>query len=236
MLRRALALGGAALALAGCAGESGLRAQELLERSAAAQERLTSSTFEGSVAFTLDGQRMSLLFTGASADGGEWFSMRTHGIPDAPELRMQMLVRGKDAWLDLGEGWQAMPAPPSAAANGTVSGAAFQRLAEHVKAVRVTEGQLVGGKPVTTIAGEIDTEGLLAAASELAGMANQSFDLGQLGISFGDIDAVLTIDERTHLLDSAYVTLTVGAKGKQAKVELRYRLTGANEPVQLPAP
>ena len=58
----------------------------------------------------------------------------------------------------------------------------------------------------------------------------------ELGIDFGDIEAVLTIDERTHLLDTVFVAFSVAAEGQEVDLELRYRLTSANEPVQLPAP
>jgi hypothetical protein len=47
---------------------------------------------------------------------------------------------------------------------------------------------------------------------------------------------VLTIDERTQLLDTAFVTFAISAEGKSIEVDLRYRLASANEPVQLPSP
>ena len=61
------------------------------------------------------------------------------------------------------------------------------------------------------------------------------FDLDDLGIEFGDIKAVLSIDERTHLLDAALITLRIEAQGRQLEFELRYRLTSANQPVVLPS-
>jgi hypothetical protein len=61
-------------------------------------------------------------------------------------------------------------------------------------------------------------------------------DFEQLGAKIGDIRAVLTIDEGTHLLSSAIVKLSVEAAGEQLDVELRYRLTAANEPVRIPSP
>lgn len=221
--------------LAGCAGESGLRAQDLLQQAAAAQEQLSSSSFEGRVAVTLDGQEMSLDFAGATSPDGELFSLRTTGVP-AGEVLMRMLVRGKRAWLDLGDGWQATPLPPSARARGSMSAAAFQQLGQYVKDVRVTEHQLIDGKSMTTIGGEIDTAGLLTAFTEMAGFAGKSFDLSALGVSFGDIHTVLTIDERTHLLHSAFVDFAVDAEGKHAEIAIHYRLTGVNEPVELPSP
>jgi hypothetical protein len=89
---------------------------------------------------------------------------------------------------------------------------------------------------VTTIGGEIDTQGMLGAFGELSGFGGDSFDLSKLGVSFGDIHAVLTIDERTHLLDTAFVMFDADAQGRHLDFDLRYRLTSANEPVELPTP
>jgi len=98
----------------------------------------------------------------------------------------------------------------------------------------------VAGKLVTTIGGEIDTRGMIEAFTKLGSAAGDleglSLDFSKLGIDFGDIAAVLTIDERTHLLDSAFVTFAIDAEDERVEFELRYRLTSANEPVQLPSP
>ena len=49
-----------------------------------------------------------------------------------------------------------------------------------------------------------------------------SFDLSKLGLDIGDIHAVLTIDERTHLLDSALVSFEHegGGQERQARPAL----------------
>jgi mannose/fructose/N-acetylgalactosamine-specific phosphotransferase system component IIC len=141
-------------------------------------------------------------------------------------------------------GWQRMPVPADVDVGGSASlgSAAFQELTKHVEDVRVSEHQLVNGKPVTIIAGEVDTVGLLGSVSELASLSGsapegmQLPDFEQLGAKIGDIRAVLTIDEGTHLLSSAIVKLSVEAAGEQLDVELRYRLTAANEPVRIPSP
>jgi hypothetical protein len=230
----------AALALlAGCSTEEGERAQELLQAAEAAQAQLGSSTFDGSVSISLDGETMALTFEGATSREGEWVSFSARGIPGAGDLALQVLRKGDRAWVNAGDGWVAGPpgvAQAATGSSGSVSAEAFAQLARHVKDVRVTEGQLVGGKSVTTIAGEIDTQGLVEAAMKLSDFAPEGFDVAELGIELGDVGAVLTIDERTRLLDTAFVSLTVGAEGKTAKVELRYRLASANEPVVLPAP
>jgi hypothetical protein len=229
----------AALALlAGCSTEEGLRAQELLQAAEAAQAQLRSSTFDGSMSISADGMAIALRFNGATSPEGEWFAMRSEGIPGA-DMTMQVLNRKGRVSVNMGNGWTTAPAGAADAAtgsSGTMSAEAFQQLARHVKDVRVTEHQLVGGMPVTTIAGEIDTQGLIEAATKLSDFAPQGLDLSDAGIDLGDIHAVLTIDERTRLLDTAFVSFSMGAEGKTVEVELRYRLASANEPVELPRP
>lgn len=133
-----------------------------------------------------------------------------------------------------------MPAPQGLGASGSLSGDAFQQLARHVEDVRVTEGQIVDGKSVTTIGGEIDTQGMLEAFTKLGSVAGDldgfSLDFSKLGIELGDIEALLTIDETTGLLTTAFITFSMQAEGQEVSPELRYRLTSANEPVQLPTP
>lgn len=223
--------------LAGCSTEEGMRAQELLQQAEAAQAQLRSSTFDGSMAIAFDGTVIRMLFNGATSAEGEWVSIRTSGVPDGGDVAMQVLSRSGRVWANMGDGWQPMPGAATAGSGGTMSAGAFQQLARHVKGVRVSEHQLIDGKPVTTIAGEIDTEGMFEAFAKLGSFApSGSLDLSDAGIDLGDIHAVLTIDERTRLLDSAFVDFSLGAEGKTVDVELRYRLATANEPVELPRP
>ena len=237
MLGRLLTTLAAALLLTGCSTEEGQRAQELLQQAEAAQAQLRTSTFEGSVGVSADGTSFKLLFNGATSKEGEWVSMRTSGVPGGGDVAMQVLVRGGRAWTNTGGKWQPTPAPAGTGSNGTLSAAAFQELARYVKDVRVTEQQVIQGKPVTTIAGEIDTEGLLEAATKLGPLAEGvDLDFSKLGVDIGDIHAVLTIDERTHLLDTAFITFVMAAEGKKIAIDLRYRLASANKPVKLPQP
>ena len=128
--------------------------------------------------------------------------------------------------------------------SGSMGADAFQELARYVKDVRVSEHQQIGGKLVTTIAGEIDTVAMLKAAAKLGSLSGASgakaggfsFDLDDLGIEVGDIKAVLSIDERTHLLDAALITVAVEAQGETLELNLQYRLKSANQPVTLPSP
>lgn len=231
---------GAALVLSGCATEEGKRAQELLQQAEVAQQALRSSTYGGEMTFKVGGQVVSMEFDGANSKEGDWFSMSANGIPGAGDFSMQFLRRGDRAWTNLDGSWQSMPVPSGLEGSASLGGAAFQQLSRYVKAVRVTEHQLVQGKPVTLIAGEIDTQGMIEAVTKLGsvggGLDGLSLDVSKLGIEFGDIHAVLTIDERTHVLSAAFVTFSVEAEGQRLDAEIRYRLTSANEPVKLPTP
>ena len=118
--------------------------------------------------------------------------------------------RGK-AWLNADGRWRSAPIPAGTTSNGTLSAAAFQQPARYVKDVRVKLHQVIQGQTV-------------------------AIDLSKLGLDIGDIHAVLTVDEQTHLLESALVSFEMKADGKTAKLDLRYRLSGANTPVTLPSP
>jgi hypothetical protein len=238
MIVRVVTVLAAALLLTGCSTEEGLRAQELLQQAEAAQAQLRSSTFDGSVSLSADGMQMALAFKGATSPEGEWFSMRSRGVPGA-DFAMEVLNRKGQVSVNSGNGWKSFPAGKAAVSgsDGTVSAKAFQELARHVKDVRVTEHQPIAGKSKTTIAGEIDTQGMLEAAMKLGDVVPEgSFDLSGAGLDIGDIHAVLTIDEATHLLDTAFISFSMSAQGKTVKIELRYRLASANEPVKLPRP
>jgi hypothetical protein len=155
-----------------------------------------------------------------------------------------MVVRGNRAWVSTTNGkWAAMPVPKEMnGMSGSMGAGAFQELARYVRDVRVAEHQQIGGKQVTTIAGEIDTTGMIKAMAKLgslsgAGSENPafSFDLDDLGVKFDDIKAVLSIDESTHLLSTALVSLGMEAQGQKLDFEIQYRLTSSNEPVEFPS-
>ena len=234
----------AAFLLSGCSTAEGTRAQELLQQAEVAQAQLQSATFEANVGVVMDGKEIKVALQGAASKEGAAFSMHMTGLPDAGSQDFQFVVRGNSAWMtDSGGNWTSMPVPKELNGQSSSMGAnAFQELARYVKDVRVAEHQQIGGKPVTTIAGEIDTAGMLQAFAKLGSLSGTgaenggfSFDLDDLGVKVGDIKAVLSIDERTHLLDTALVTVAIDAKGEKLELKVQYRLTSANEPVTLPS-
>ena len=245
MIRLLAIVVGSAFLLSGCSTAEGQRAQELLQQAEDAQATLQSATFEANLGVVIDGQQIKVMVEGAASKEGAAFSMRATGIPEAKSKDFQLVVRGNRAWMtDTGGNWVSMPVPKELNGKSSSMGTdAFQELARYVKDVRIAEHQQIGGKSVTTIAGEIDTAGMLQAFSKLSSLSGQggkstgfSLDLDDLGIKVGDIKAVLSIDERTHLLDSALITVTVEAQGKKLELNLQYRLTSANKPVVLPTP
>jgi hypothetical protein len=246
MLRRAITLAAAVTVLvvaSGCSTAEGQRAQELLLQAQAAESQLRTAAFEAGLSFTLAGQKVEVLLEGAGSRTAQRVSMRTRGLPGAA-FDADLVLRGDTAWVRLNGAWERTTVPTGVDLPGSPSlgSAAFQELTKHVEDVRVSEHELVGGKPATIIAGEIDTVGLLGSLTKLAslgGSAPQGLelpDLDELDARIGDIRAVLTIDEQTHLLAAALVTLEVEAAGETLQLELRYRLTAADEPVTIPAP
>jgi hypothetical protein len=245
MLRRALVLAlllPVALGLSACGSAEGRRAQDLLAQAQAAEANLRSATFDGAMSFTLSGRKVEILFEGAGSRRGQYVSMRSHGIPGS-DVDMRLVVRGDRAWLRMNGVWQSTAVPTDlgrAAKSASLGSAAFRELTKYVKDVRVNEHQVVNGEPAAIIAGELDTAGLVRSFAKLASLsdlgASNGFDLGDLDAVLGDIRAVLTVSERTHLLTSALLQLTVEAAGERVELRLSYRLTSANRPVEIPTP
>jgi hypothetical protein len=234
----------AAFLLSGCSTEEGNRAQALLQEAEQAQATLQSATFEASIGFQMEGKQVDLAMKGAASKEGATFSLRASGIPEAAGKDFQMVVRGNRAWMSTTAGtWVSMPVPKEMnGVSGSMGAGAFQELARYVRDVRVAEHQQIDGKPVTTIAGEIDTTGMIKAMAKLGSLSGPggekpafSLDLDDLGVKFGDIKAVLSIDEGTHLLSTALVTLGMEAQGQKLDFEIRYRLTSSNKPVEFPS-
>lgn len=229
-----------ALGLSGCSTVEGQRAQELLLQAQAAESLLHSAAFEGSISYTGAGQSASLAFEGAGSEQGQFFSMHSSGaLGSAFDIRF--IVKGKSAWLRMNGAWQEMPVPVelgAASRSASLGSVAFQELTKYVKEVRVTEHQLVGGEPSAIIGGELDTAGLLASVGKLSALTGgtEGFDLESLDVKIGDISATLTISERTHLLTSALISLSMETAGETIDLQLTYRLTAVNEAVRIPAP
>ena len=218
---------GAAFLLSGCSTEEGNRAQELLQQAEQAQAKLALGDVRGERRLPDGRKQVDLAMKGAASKEGASFSMHATGIPEAAGKDFQMVVRGNRAWMsDTNGAWASMPVPKEMnGVSGSMGAGAFQELARYVRDVRVAEHQQIGGKPVTTIAGEIDTTGMIKAMAKLGSLSGPgsekpafSFDLDDLGLKFGDIKAVLSIDESTQLPQHGPRHARHGGAGQDARL------------------
>jgi hypothetical protein len=234
-MRRFAVLALAVPVLAACSGEQGERAQQLLTRAQAAQGRLSSATFEARMSFAVDGQNFALVIDGGGylkgrRAGDAMFTMQTQGVPGV-NFNMQGVVRRGQVSMNVNGQRFSMRAPTSSAKQQFDWSGTMVDLARYVKNVRVREGRVVNGEYGATIAGVIDTKELLGALSGLQPLAQAAGrsgpDLSDLA-NVGDIRAAVFVAERTGLIRSAVITLTMEAGGKKAKIDFTYRLKSTN--------
>ena len=237
-MRRIPALLLAAVALSGCSGEEGERAEQLLSRAEVAQTNLRSAAFEAKIAFVMDGRRFSLLIDGGgylrgTRAGDGLFSMGTEGVAGGQNFNLQgMIHRGR---VSMSMNGRRFSLPANGAATATPqkvewSGAMLE-LARYVKDVKVREDRVVNGERGTTISGEIDTSELMKAVAKLDTFTKAA-NFGDFGRSnLGDIHAALFVAKRSGLIRSAVVTMSMETEGKKADVEVTYRLTSTNRPI-----
>lgn len=233
-MRRSAALALAALALTACSGEQGARAEQLLTRAQAAQARLTSATYEARLTFSLDGRRFGVVMDGGGylkgrRAGDQLLTMRTDGVPGMGAFTMQMIVRGRNASMSLNGRRMSVPLPAGAKREYNWS-ANMLDLARYVKKVKVREGRVVNGERGATIAGVVDTEALVKAAGGLDLFA-QAAKVDDFAGKLGDIHAAVFVAQRTGLIRSAVISLTMEAGGENADLELTYRLSSTNRAI-----
>jgi hypothetical protein len=229
----------AVVVLAGCSGEQGERAQQLLTRAQTAQSRLTSMSYELRMTFAFEGQRASLVLDGGGylkgrRAGDQMLSMRIDGIPGASAVTMQMALRRGQMTMNMNGRRISMAVPPASRRQYDFSSTMLE-LSRYVKEVRVREGRVVNGERGTTVAGVIDTEGLLKAVTKLSSISQATGtatpDLSRLTESIGDTRAALFISSRTGLVRSAVVGLTVELQGKELRLDATYRLKDVNRTI-----
>jgi hypothetical protein len=223
-----------AAALSACSGDEGERAQQLLARAEAAQARLSSATYEARMTFTMDGQKMSLVMDGGGyfkgrRAGDQLLTMHTEGVPTLGAINLQMLVRGGRATMTMNGRRFSLPVPATAKQQYDWSSTMLD-LTRYVKDVSVREERVVNGELGATIAGVIDTEAIVKAASKLDAFA-QAANLDKLAGNLGDINAAVFVAQRTGLIRSAVLGMSMEAEGKKADIELTYRLKSTNRAV-----
>jgi hypothetical protein len=235
-MRRIPALVLAALALSACSGEQGERAQQLLTRAETAQAKLRSAAFDAKITFVMDGRRFSLVMDGGGylkgpRAGDALFSMRTDGVPGGQNFTLQATVhRGRVSMSLNGQRFSA-PATATKTKPGQLDwSATMLDLAQYVKDVRVREGRVVNGERGATISGVIDTSELLKAVSKLDTFTKAA-NVGDFDGKVSDIHAALFVAERSGLIRSAVITMSMEADGKKADLEVTYRLKSTNRAI-----
>lgn len=229
----------AVLALTGCAGEQGERAQALLTRAQVAETRLTSSNYEARVAFEIEGHKVALVLDGGAylrgpRAGDQALSMRLDGIPGMGSMQMGMALRGQSLVLDVNGNRSSMTVPAGSRQQYDWS-SVMRELGRHVKKVRVRENRVVNGEVGATVAGVIDTEGLLKSVLRMQSLWQASggspVDMSELAEHVSDTRAALFISRRTGLIRSAVVGFAVEQDGKKLQVDITYRLKNVNRAV-----
>ena len=220
-----------AVASAGCAGADGQKAQELLAQSDQALAEVESFRFAGRMwmetpvgdfAFVLRGG-------GNTKDGGSSFmTVEAPDVPGFPEV--SVVMRGADAWMNAGGGWQRATLPP-----GQPTGIEQFDLTPYVKDVDVDESATVGGEPAVKITGVFDTQGLVQGMLGQLGSAAGGA-LPDLTESLGDSRVVIYISEVSHLPLRTLLDLTIDAAGEKATMHFDFAITNVNEPVRIPGP
>jgi hypothetical protein len=229
-MRRLPALLLAAIVLSACSGEQGERAQQLLTRAEAAQAKLRSASFEARIAFATDGRRFSLLMDGGAylkgaRAGDAMFSMRTEGVPGSRGYTLQGTVRRGRVSLSMNGRRLALPTTTSTPQRLDWSGTMLE-LVRYVKDVKVRENRVVNGEVGATISGVIDTAELMKAVAKLNAFTRAA-NFGDFDGKLGDIHAALFVAERSGLIRSAVVTMSMD----EADLRVTYRLTSTNRAV-----
>jgi hypothetical protein len=233
-MRRLAALFAALLALTACSGEEGERAQTLLTRAQVAQSKLQSATYSARMTFSVDGRRFSMVMDGGGylkgrRAGDQRLSMRTEGVPGVGAVDMELLVRGGQ--LSMTMNGRTYSVPRSSSTSGQTNWATTMAdLTRFVKRVKVYDNRVVNGEAGATVNGVIDTEAMVEAAARLNAFGSVPNIDGALD-KLGDIHAALFVSKRTGLIRSAVITMSMEAQGKQADVEVTYRLDSTNSAV-----
>jgi outer membrane lipoprotein-sorting protein len=235
-LVQALALAATAFVISACSGADAKRAKELLAQANAAQAKVVSASYDVRVVVSAGSQRYTMLMNGGGyfkgpRAGDQFLTMRGEGLPGATNF--QLVSKGGRAIVSVNGSTQSFPMPPESAKSQDWT-AIVGDLTKHVKSVDVRENSVVAGKRGTTVAGTIDTAGLVRAAAGLS-MPFGDGALDEMTKHVGDMRIVLFIEDRTRLIQSAAITLELKGSGQKAKVEMFYSLRGVNRPVDFPS-
>jgi hypothetical protein len=247
MTRLLLVLLSVGLLAGGCIGAEAKRAETLLRDAERALGEARTLHYE--VDLTVKGAGVpanaAVRLRGAAkrvAGGGHDQVLRFSATGAGPDgMSGEVVVRGGRAWVRTGGRWlrAGSAGAPSTAGLERLGPDALAELAPFIEDVSVAEGRVVSGRPSAVVTCTIDTEGLLRKALESGGAAASVSGFGQmfeqLLAGVGDLDATLVLDEGTHMLRAARMSLDLEAQGQAVQLAVSLRVTGVNRPVRLPA-
>jgi len=225
--------------LAACSGADAERASQLLATAQAAQAKLVSATYDARVVITQGDQSFTLFMNGGGylkgpRAGDQFMSMRADGLP--VPMQFDLVSVNGHAVARINGTSQSFTMPSDAGSEGSNWTGIVGDLARYVKSVDVRERTVVAGEAGTTVAGVIDTAGVVKAVAGLSTLsrATGTPSVDELAKHLGDTRVILFISSRTHLIRTAVVNVDVKADGKSTKLQLFYTLRTVNRPVAIP--
>jgi hypothetical protein len=246
MTRLLLVLLSVGLLATGCIGAEAKRAETLLrdaERALSDARTLhyeVDLTVKGAGVPTNAAVRLRGAVKRAAGGSHDQFLRFSATGTGAAGMSGEIVVRGGQAWARTGGRWlrAGSAGAPTTAGLEQLGPDALAELAPFIEDVSVAEGRVVAGRRSAVVTCTIDTEGLLRKALESGGAAaasgfGQMFE--QLLEGVGDLDATLVLDEGTHMLRAARMSLDLEARGQAMQLAVNLRVTGVNRPVRLPA-
>jgi hypothetical protein len=231
-MRRVALLAAVLLAVAGCAGADGQRAQELLTQSNQAMAQVDTFRFAGRMTMEMPTGSFTFTMTGAGRQTGTPAAIVTMNADGVPGFPISVVTRGDVVWTKMAGGaWVRSTAPA-----GQATGLDQFDFTPYVKDVDVEDGQQVAGEPAVKLTGVLDTsamvEGMLGQFGPLLGGG----DMSQVLDGLGDTRVVLYVSERNYLPLHTLVDMTIEAGGQSADMHLDFTITGVNQPVKIPQP
>jgi hypothetical protein len=236
-----------ALLASGCLGAEARRARDLLQDAERAMAGARTLRYEADLTFAGDGSTGVVRMRGAvrrTAAGtyDQVLRVRAEG-PAVARMEGQVVVRDGHAWAEVGGRWIDAGAAVggSSAAGGLerFSPDDLARLAPHVEDVSVQENRVVAGRASAVVTCSIDAAGLLREALDVgdaAAVPGLDGMVDQLADGLGDVDAVLVLDQATHMLRAARLTVVFEAQGRRMELRVGLRITAVDEPVTIPLP
>jgi hypothetical protein len=231
----------------GCLGADARRARDLLQDAERAMSGARTLRYDADLTFAGGGATGVVRMRGAvrrTAAGAYDQVLRvTAEGPGLAGVEGRVVVRDGHAWAEVGGRWV------DAGASGDVGGAAgglerfspddLARLAPYVEDVSVQENRVVAGRASAVVTCRIDAAGLVREFLDLGdGAAVPGLDgmVDRLAGGLGDVEAVLVLDQATHMLRAARLTLAFEAQGRRLELRVGLRITGVNRPVTIPVP